>query len=60
VYKTEAYLYVFDAALMFGVVVIMAVLHPGFLFRAVRKAEMMPLGDDDENSGYLLRENGRK
>ncbi|KAH8625266.1 hypothetical protein IG631_20731 [Alternaria alternata] len=60
VYQTEAYLYVFDAALMFGVVVIMAVLHPGVLLRAVRKAEMIPLGDDDENGGYLLRGNGSK
>ncbi|RII04559.1 putative RTA1 protein [Alternaria sp. MG1] len=60
VYQTEAYLYVFDAALMFGVVVIMTVLHPGVLLRAVRKAEMIPLGDDDENGGYLLRGNGSK
>ncbi|CAG5182889.1 uncharacterized protein ALTATR162_LOCUS10385 [Alternaria atra] len=60
VYQTEAYLYIFDAALMFGVVATMAILHPGFLFRAVRKAEMLPIGDDDENGGYLLRGNGRK
>ena len=60
VYQTEAYLYVFDAGLMFGVVVIMTVLHPGFLFRVVRKAEMMPLGEDDDNGGYLLRGNGQK
>ncbi|KAI4628508.1 hypothetical protein J4E83_003058 [Alternaria metachromatica] len=55
VYQTEAYLYVFDAALMFAVVVIMAVFHPGFLFRVVRKAELMPLSDDEGNGSYLLR-----
>jgi hypothetical protein len=60
VYKTEAYLYAFDAALMFAVVAVMTVLHPGFLFRAVRKAEMMPLGENDENDGYLLRRSSGK
>ncbi|KAL1595170.1 hypothetical protein SLS60_009858 [Paraconiothyrium brasiliense] len=39
-YKTEAFLYVFDASLMFAVVVFMAVLHPGLLLRATRKREM--------------------
>ncbi|KAI4674689.1 uncharacterized protein J4E84_010430 [Alternaria hordeiaustralica] len=58
VYQTEAYLYVFDAALMFAVVVIMAVFHPGFLFRVVRKAELMPLSDDEGNGSYLLRGDG--
>ena len=53
-YGTEAYLYVFDAALMFAVVVIMAVFHPGMLFRVIRKADMIPLGDDD-GGDFLLR-----
>jgi hypothetical protein len=51
VYGTEAYLYVFDAALMFCVVVAMAVLHPGMLFRVIRKADLM----GGEDAGFLLR-----
>lgn len=45
IYKTEAYIYVFDASLMFAVVVIMAVLHPGFMMRSTRnmKSEDVPL-----------------
>ncbi|KAJ4347283.1 uncharacterized protein N0V89_011223 [Didymosphaeria variabile] len=38
-YKTEAFLYVFDASLMFAVVVNMAALHPGVLLRGTRKRE---------------------
>jgi hypothetical protein len=56
VYGTEAYLYVFDAALMFGVVVAMAVVHPGLLFRVVRKADVM----GGEDAGFLLRSQGGK
>jgi hypothetical protein len=36
-YKTEVFLYVFDACIMFAVVVINAVVHPGMLLRATRK-----------------------
>ena len=39
IYKTEALMYVFDASIMFIVVVIMAVLHPGLLLRAIRKTD---------------------
>jgi tellurite resistance protein TehA-like permease len=56
VYGTEAYLYVFDAAIMCTVVVAMAVVHPGLLFRVIRKADVM--GGDD--SGFLLRSQGGK
>lgn len=38
-YKTEVFVYIFDASLMFAVVVIMAVLNPGLLLRAARKTE---------------------
>ena len=38
-YKTEAFLYVFDAAIVFSVVTIMAVMHPGVLLRAARKMD---------------------
>ncbi|RAR03599.1 putative RTA1 domain protein [Stemphylium lycopersici] len=58
-YGTEAYLYIFDAALMFAVVVIMAVLHPGLLFRVIRKADMIPIGDDDGGDFLLRRRNGK-
>jgi hypothetical protein len=53
-YKTEAYLYAFDAWLMFSVVVIMVAVHPGMLLRGIRKGGSVPLGDDD-NAGFLLR-----
>ncbi|EKG18754.1 RTA-like protein [Macrophomina phaseolina MS6] len=55
--KTEALLYVFDAALMFLVAVVLAVVHPGRLTRAVRK-----LGGDlhDEDSEYVPLDGGRK
>ncbi|KAH7139287.1 putative RTA1 domain protein [Dendryphion nanum] len=52
-YKTEVYLYIFDAALMFLVVALMAIIHPGLLVRSVRKAEVMLSPDD--NSTFLLR-----
>lgn len=39
IYMTEAYIYVFDASLMFIVVVIMAVLQPGMVLKASRRAE---------------------
>ncbi|OAG11398.1 putative RTA1 domain protein [Paraphaeosphaeria sporulosa] len=38
-YTTEVFLYVFDASLMFAVVVISAAVHPGMLLRATRKRE---------------------
>ncbi|KAF1973405.1 putative RTA1 domain protein [Bimuria novae-zelandiae CBS 107.79] len=34
-YKTETFLYLFDASIIFLVVVIMAILHPGILLRAL-------------------------
>lgn len=58
-YKTEVYLYVFDAALMFCAVVAMAVVHPGLLLRVIRKADLMPLSGDD-NGEYLLRRSTAK
>lgn len=39
IYKTEAYIYVFDASLMFAVVVVMAILHPGFVMKRSLKAK---------------------
>jgi hypothetical protein len=39
IYKTESLMYVFDASIMFIIVVVMAVLHPGFLLRAIRKTD---------------------
>lgn len=53
-YKTEAYLYAFDASLMFSVVVIMAAVHPGMLLRGIRKGGSAPLADSD-SAGFLLR-----
>ncbi|KAF1961704.1 putative RTA1 domain protein [Byssothecium circinans] len=38
-YNTETYIYVFDASLMFAVVVIMVILHPGIVLRSSLKAE---------------------
>lgn len=38
--KHEAYLYVFDASLMFLVTLILAVVHPGQLLRNIRKLNM--------------------
>ncbi|KAH7077656.1 RTA-like protein [Paraphoma chrysanthemicola] len=58
-YKTEAYLYAFDAALMFLVVVIMAIGHPGMLFRSIRKHAGVLLTDGD-NDGLLLRRHTQK
>lgn len=53
-YRTEAYMYVFDAALMFLVTVALGLVHPGMVLRAVRKAELGELGAGD-NGIYLLR-----
>lgn len=53
IYKTEVYLYIFDASLMFLVVVAMAISHPGLLLRATRsKLVKLP---EDENDSYLLQ-----
>lgn len=41
--KIEALIYIFDASLLFTVAVCLAVIHPGMLLRAVRKAEFRPL-----------------
>jgi len=46
VYRTEAYLYVFDGGLMGCVVVLMLVLHPGMLLRMVRKVGMEEMEED--------------
>lgn len=53
-YKTETYLYVFDAAVMVGVVLVLAVVHPGLLLRVIRKAEVGKMMGDD-NGEFLLR-----
>lgn len=39
IYKTESLMYIFDASIMFIIVVVMSVLHPGFLLRAIRKTD---------------------
>lgn len=55
-YNTEALLYVFDAGLMFLVVVGMAVVHPGLLLRGIRKGGSALLdGEENDNGGFLLR-----
>lgn len=54
--KTEALLYVFDASLMFLVVLLFAVVHPGQLFKAVRTVGKT--GGRDETS-FVLLEQGR-
>lgn len=55
--KTEALLYVFDASLMFSVVVVFAVVHPGRLFKAVRRSDKK--GNRDETS-FVLLEQGKR
>lgn len=57
-YNTEALMYVFDSSLMFLVVAVMAVVHPGMLLRTIRKAEFHSLSDN--NGAFLLRENNDK
>jgi hypothetical protein len=54
IHKKEVFLYLFDAALMFGVTVAMAVLHPGFLLRAIRNEKSSNLISDG-NDVYLLQ-----
>jgi len=39
IYKTEVYLYIFDGGLMWCVVMVMLVMHPGMLLRCVRKVD---------------------
>lgn len=53
-YKTEVCMYAFDASLMFLVVVDMAIVHPGLLFRVIRKAEIITISDDDDDSKAIL------
>ena len=60
IYKKEAYLYVFDSTLMFLTVLIMAVVHPGMLLRAVRKAEIQRLSCDGSNGEFLLESGGKR
>ncbi|KAL1620981.1 hypothetical protein SLS54_005913 [Diplodia seriata] len=46
--QSEAPMYIFDAALMFLVTVVLAVMHPGRLMRTVRKMKGFPPQDDSE------------
>ncbi|KAF2184002.1 RTA1-domain-containing protein [Zopfia rhizophila CBS 207.26] len=48
-YKTEALIYVFDASLLFATTVCLALVHPGMLLRSIRKADVMPLSDNDKS-----------
>jgi hypothetical protein len=54
IHKREIFLYIFDAAIMFGVTVAMAALHPGFLLRTIRKDKSNALVTDG-NDSYLLQ-----
>ncbi|PVI03260.1 putative RTA1 domain protein [Periconia macrospinosa] len=42
-YKTEVFLYIFDATLMFLVVIVMGVVHPGRLVKQMKKEDHIPL-----------------
>lgn len=50
IYSTEALTYVFDAALLFTTAVCFAVLHPGMLFRTIRKGGRLSLISQDSGS----------
>lgn len=42
-YKTEVFLYIFDAALMFLVVIVMGIIHPSKLVKQMTKEDHLPL-----------------
>lgn len=42
-YKTEVFLYIFDASLMFLVAIVMGVVHPGRLVKRTKKEDSIPL-----------------
>lgn len=51
IYKSEAYLYVFDGGLMWCVVVTMLVVHPGMLLRSVRKVDVGCMVEEMSSDG---------
>jgi hypothetical protein len=59
VYKTEVYLYVFDAGFMALVVFGLGCLHPAWLFRTIRKIDGMPLRSDHDLTFVMLGADSR-
>lgn len=55
--KYEAYIYVFDATLMFLTMFVFVVFHPGSLIKATRKMERMNTGDSE---GAMKEADGKR